>query len=126
MKNYKNANFGTWAFKNLTPHEINLCGMDGEVVQRIPPSGVVTRCTEICEIIAYVEGMIPIVRKVFGAVQNLPEPGDEILIVSSLVLTALRASIAEGGEARYDVVAPGDPVRDEKGHVVGCTCLCVL
>ncbi len=98
-------------FVNLTPHAINI----GD--KTIPPSGQVARCTEITETVGYPYG-VPLVRKKYGEIVGLPEsvPGT-YYIVSALVMTAVR---------RYDVVCPGNPVRDGEGKIVGCQALCCL
>ncbi len=99
---------------NLTPHPINIVMGDGEV-RTIPPSGTVARCRETTETVGEVNG-IPVIRKSFGSVENLPDPSSgTIYVVSALVAQAAR---------REDVVCPGDPVRDDKGQIIGCKALC--
>lgn len=97
---------------NLTPHDVNI--IVGDSVRVIPPSGTVARCKEEVEIIGEIDG-IPIVRKFFGQVENLPDPKpDTIFIVSALVAQAAR---------RPDVMCP-ETVRDSEGKITGCKALC--
>lgn len=98
---------------NLTPHAITIVMESGNIV--VPPSGVVARRSENTVTIGMVEG-IPIVKKVFGVVENLPDPVEGIIYITSALV---------GAEVkRADVMSPGDPVRDEHGRVIGCKTLC--
>jgi len=96
---------------NLTPHPVVIEG-----VGEIPPTSPPARCEEITERIGTVPGTdIPIIRKKFGKVVNLPEPqNDTIYIVSLPVAQAVR---------RADVLAIGEPIRNEKGQVIGAKSL---
>lgn len=121
---------------NLTPHEINI---NGEI---FPPSGQVARVEEKTEIVRSisVDGIkVPIIKKIFGKVQNLPEPTccicgapackeghkynndhfaeETIFVVSLLVAQAV---------SRSDVLAIGETVRNDKGQVVGAKSLAVV
>lgn len=97
-------------YVNLTPHQINL--NNG---RSFPASGQVARIT-----VGFSEVKDDLCWQVFGAVDNLPAPQEGVrLIVSALVLTALRGS-------RSDVVAPAtnhpECVRNEQGHIVSVPC----
>ncbi len=100
---------------NLTPHEIILNG------KLFPPSGRAARVEEKIEImrIISIDGIeIPIIRKTFGEVQNLPAPEPQtIFVVSLLVAQAIN---------RPDVLAIGETLRNEKGQVVGAKSLAVV
>jgi hypothetical protein len=64
------------------------------------------------ELVDRVDG-IDLSRATFGAVDNVPEiVHGTYYIVSMLVRSAL--------SYRYDLVSPGELVRDEKGNVIGC------
>jgi len=77
--------------------------------------GKVPRVSEKIEYIGFVNG-IPIVRRVLGNVQDLPEKKeDTYLIVSQLV--------ADACLGRDDLLVPADLVRDEQGRVIGCRAL---
>jgi hypothetical protein len=98
---------------NLTPHDINVV-LENEVVV-YPKSGAVARCAETSVVVGTLNG-VPIVKKEFGGVENLP-PYQEgtFYVVSALVASAVK---------RADVVSPGDAVRDENGVIIGCKSLC--
>lgn len=96
---------------NLTQHVINVRRKDGETVS-FTPSGMVARVAATATEVGSVEG-IALRKTVFGAVENLPEPeADTILIVSALV----RGAVPE----RTDVVSPGVLLRGEDGQPTGC------
>ena len=95
-------------FINLTPHSIN------EIVsgKSFPPSGIIARVSSNSIQTDTIQG-IPMYRTSFGETVNLPDEVDDvILIVSGMVLDANRN--------RYDLVAPGELVRDDKGNPIGC------
>lgn len=96
---------------NLTPHDINIIGNDGQVLQTFPASGDLARCQVSREQVGEVNG-IPVNRTVFGAVTGLPEQQEGVVyIVSALVAQATK---------RDDVLIPDDAVRDEQGRIIGC------
>ena len=98
-------------FVNLTPHPINLHLPDGSV-QTFAPSGAVARAAETRTQRGTLDG-VAVELVAFGAVDGLPaQAADTLLIVSGLVLAACAD--------RPDVLAPGQPVRDDQGRVVGC------
>jgi len=97
-------------FVNLTPHAVNIQREDGTMLV-VPPSGELARRAETRESCAPLAG-IRTSRVVFGEVTGLPEPREGVIyIVSGLVLAAV--------PDRADVVAPGAPIRDEQGRVIG-------
>lgn len=102
---------------NLTPHDVCVNGVI------ILPSGIVARCKE--DVIAignimYRGAEIPVIKKQFSDVYDLPdaEPGT-IYIVSLVVAQALSG-------IRTDVFAVGDTIRDAKGKVVGAKSLAIV
>lgn len=97
---------------NLTPHDINIIGEIGEVVQTFPASGELARCSVSREQVDVING-IPVNRTVFGAVTGLPEQQEGVVYVVS-------ALVAQAVDGRDDVVIPDDAVRDEQGRIVGC------
>lgn len=106
---------------NLTPHPITLYSPNG--MQEIPPSGQLARIRSSSQQVGEAGG-VPIIRPVFDEISGLPDPAPETLyIVSSVVLTALRAN----GIERDDLIAPGtspndSAVRDpSSGKVIGIT-----
>lgn len=100
---------------NLTPHAIHLYFPNGTSVT-VPPSGTVARVQEITtEVAAGVPGTIRIVSISYGKPEGVPEVDGNTYLVSALVRAAL--------PHRFDVLSPGELVRDEKGAVIGCRAL---
>lgn len=96
---------------NLTPHAVNIYTKAG--IKTIAPSGVVARCAQQQILIGHI-GDIDLYKTDFGEVSGLPEPQkDTFYIVSAVAANALRGR-------RSDVLIPFDPVRDEKGSIIGC------
>ena len=105
---------------NLTPHTIILKMMDSTI--EIPPSGTVARVTTKEEYVgdAFIgDSIIPVCRRTFGEVENLPEEGN-MCIVSALVLAAV--------PDRKNTFAPDTgptAIRNEKGQIEAVTRLIV-
>ena len=99
---------------NLSPHAIHIQTGNEEIV--VEPSGVVARVSVAQKVIDNIDS-IPIVRNIYGDVENLPEAKDgTVYIVSSLVLSRI--------SNRNDVFAPDTgrtSVRNEKGQIVAVT-----
>jgi hypothetical protein len=104
--------------KNLTPHDINVLCADGSQLV-LPKSETPARCCEIVESIddLTLDG-IPIVKKTFGDVVNLPTANlpesvpDTLYVVSAIVKAAC--------PDRNDLLLVNDTVRDEQGRIIGC------
>lgn len=97
---------------NLTPHPIVIRTEDSNIV--IPPSGRVARVSTTEEVVDSIIG-VPVVRRMFGAVEGLPED-DTPCVVSALVLAAV--------PGRPNTFAPDTgptAVRDERGQIVAVT-----
>lgn len=95
-------------FTNLCPHDIVLLIDSKETV--FPRSGNIARREEMVVPAGSVNG-IPVVRKVYGPVENLPEPRQwEYFIVSGMVREAL--------PDRKDLLSPGETVRDAQGRII--------
>lgn len=106
-------------FVNLTPHVLNIVDDSGNTILSVAPSGTVARVATQQTVVGNVAG-IDVVRTVFGDVDGLPSPQDDVVyIVSTLVLQALKAN----GVDRDDVVAPdtspASVVRNADGQIVG-------
>ncbi|GIV35431.1 MAG: hypothetical protein KatS3mg031_2966 [Chitinophagales bacterium] len=102
---------------NLTPHPLRIFS-GGKIIDLLP-SGEVARCKEITHnigVVSYDGAEIPIVRKKFSEVSNLPEKEEGTIYVTS--------SIVAQAAMREDVVSPGDSIRDENGYIIGCKSLC--
>lgn len=99
-------------FINLTPHVINLPD------RTIPPSGKVARVSEESEQL-YELGGIPILRKKFKIVHNLPDPQPNVYYVVSYI-------VAQTVQGRRDILIPGGLIRNGRGRVTGCKYFCVI
>lgn len=96
---------------NLTPHDITV--VTHTATSTIPKSGTVARVSQVSTIVDVIND-IPISIVKFGDVVGLPDfDHDTRLIVSSMVKNAV-------GNTRYDLLSPGDLVRDDSGNVIGC------
>ena len=97
---------------NLTPHAINFVTENGAPVCTIEPSGSIARVSCSTVKIGEING-IPVTANEYGEVEGLPLPEEgTIYLVSSLV--------AGRCPDRKDVFIPNEPVRNEKGMIVGC------
>lgn len=98
---------------NLTPHTINV-QLDSGMVS-FPPSGTVARVvTEEIENGNY--SGIPVISRTLGKVEGIPEYTGEAILVSTMVLEALKG--------RPNTFAPDTgktAIRDEKGFIVAVT-----
>jgi hypothetical protein len=93
---------------NYTPHPIN----EVTTGRTFPPSGIVARVTSTSTPAGEIDG-IPIVTTTFGEIEGLPAPQEGVaIIVSGMVLDAKGK--------RFDLVAPGELVRDSNGNPIGC------
>lgn len=99
---------------NLTPHDVVVYNGD-EVIARYPSAGA-ARVSQTDEAAGELSG-VPLVRTVFGEVENLPDPQDGVmLVVSAITATAAKAS----GRRTDDLLLPANPVRDAQGRIIGC------
>jgi hypothetical protein len=108
---------------NLTPHPVVIFVQGRQVT--VPPSGVVARVREVVEDVGEIEiqdGILVPVRRKFLAdeIDGLPDPADDTIYIVSFL-----AAQAAWERGRTDVVATGDPVRDENGRIIGVTSLYV-
>ena len=98
-------------FVNLTPHVINVVRTDGSILS-IPASGKVARCEEQRKLTNTHDG-IEYFDVRYGNVYDLPEPEFEMVYIVSM---AVRVAVP----FRFDVVSPGELVRDDAGKPIGC------
>lgn len=104
--------------RNMTPHVINIFLSSGNSVS-LEPESVSARCEEVDYEVGSVNG-IPVIKKQFGVVHNLPDPEPGVIYVTSIVVAqAVR-------KTRNDVFVVAGLVRDGGGRVVGCTALARL
>lgn len=98
---------------NLTAHDISIVRPDGTTLI-VKTNGSVARVATETEKIEPWAGLdIEFFSQIEGEVTGLPEPGYRTLFLVSL---AVRKAVP----TRFDVVSPGELVRDEKGRPVGC------
>lgn len=96
---------------NVTPHNVDICDENGNVIKTYEASGMVARVAHGWETIEYIDG-IPMVTRVNARVVNLPEPQEDTLyIVSNIILDYCYD--------RMDLIAPCQQVK-VNGRVVGC------
>lgn len=97
---------------NLTPHAITLQKSDGSIVT-YPPSGKLARVSTTEQVIDTIDG-VPVITRVFGVVEGLPEDGEPCL-VSAMVLSAI--------PGKKGVYAPdsGPTAIRENGQIVAVT-----
>ncbi len=108
------ANYKMKTILNYTPHDINIIGEDGQVIMIYPSVGVARLKTTTVGL--YTINDIPVTKTLFGVAEGLPsESTDVFYIVSGLIKSALTH--------RYDLLSPGELVRDDKGNVIGCKSL---
>ena len=94
---------------NYTPHAI----VETITGTTFAPSGKVARVAATSTPAGNLAG-VPCFSTTFGEVQGLPAPQDGVaLIVSGMVLDACKSN-------RFDLVAPGELVRNDAGQPVGC------
>lgn len=101
---------------NLTPHAITLVNEDGTVREVVQPSGALARVAAHDEVVDSIGGGFPVVSTVYGEVEGLPEPSDDVIYIVS-------ALVAQRVHGRRDVLVPARTVRDDKGRIIGCKAL---
>ena len=97
---------------NYTPHAITAFTTDTTSFA-FAPSGKVARVTSTSTPAGSLAG-IPCFTTTFGEVEGLPEPQQDVaIIVSGMVLDACKGK-------RFDLIAPGELIRDDAGQPIGC------
>lgn len=105
--------------KNLTPHNITV-DVNG-VVHEFPATGTVARVST-SSVEAGSRFNIPVIKTVYGEVEEIGKPEDhpEGVLVSALVLGRLGPEWS--GVAFAPATGPNDgAVRNDKGHIVAVT-----
>ena len=96
---------------NLTPHDVDICDRQGNVLKTYKASGEVARINHGYDDIDYVDG-VPIVVRTDEQIVGLPKEQDGVMyIVSTIVLNECKD--------RLDLLAPVQQMR-VRGQVVGC------
>ena len=106
---------------NLTPHDVNILNMDGELKIKIETDGVarcsITRFREMS--IKMDDREIRVNKTKFGNVDGLPDPQDNTwYIVSKPVAEALK-------HKRADLLIADQVMRDN-GRIIGCRALAII
>ena len=100
---------------NLTPHTVNIVAEDGTIKAEYPSEGN-ARASQVAEHVGELDG-VELVSMKFGATENLPAPAEDVYyIVSAITANAAKAE----GRTTDDLVITADPVRDDKGKIIGC------
>lgn len=100
---------------NLAPHPVKVFGDDNVVIKTYPSEGL-ARARQTSTIIDEVDG-VPVVETSYGEVSGLPEPAEGVeYIVSIITVNAAKAH----GRTTKDLLITSDPVRDDKGRIIGC------
>lgn len=97
---------------NLTPHPINVYDSENNLIKVFESEGVVRVSEKIIPLYKEVDGC-PLVVKSYGSVMGLPEPRPGVYFIVSTIVTQSEAH-------RKDLVVPSEPVRDDKGVMIGC------
>lgn len=107
--------------KNYTPHAVTIFDEDGDPIVTFAPVGL-ARAKQNAVTVGEIDlgnGVVPVKKMTFGAVEGLPETCDydERFIVSAITAQAAKEThhpIAD----KLLVVA--DPVRNSDGQIIGC------
>ena len=101
---------------NLTPHDVNI--YEGNVLLlTIKASNIVARVDVTTNILAEnINDTIPVSKSCFGKIKGLPNPEEDTIYIVSRM-------IAERAKDRDDLYITNGSVRDENGHIIGCTSL---
>lgn len=114
-------------FINLTPHDINLTVSGTQ--RTIRATGCIARAKETHEVTEHIDG-IPILSCHYGKVQVIGIKSGEIKDMPKETQGAyyIVSNIAAHmfPPERNDILVPGDPIRDDKGKIIGCQGLCRL
>jgi hypothetical protein len=93
---------------NLTPHAIHVNGNTIEPDKSYPIPRISMSRTKVDEFHG-----IPIYTNLIGNTENLPDKQDGVCyIVSTLVRI--------NNPNRFDLISPGNLIRDDKGNIIGC------
>jgi len=103
-------------FVNLTPHNINIVLVNGEVVIVEKGDGIARVASS--NVPAGTFGGVQLFRTTYGAVEGLPEPQESVMLIVSAMV---RGEVPN----RSDVASPGQLLRDQAGNVIGCQGLVV-
>lgn len=99
---------------NLTPHNVDICDENGNIIKTYEASGIDARMTFGYDDVDVIDG-VPMVVRTPRRIKGLPSPQkDTMFIVSNIIMDAC--------PDRKDLLAPVKQVRIN-GRVVGCQAL---
>lgn len=101
---------------NLTPHTVNLILSNSQELrfEKEPLMARVSTTEEVVDVLSAAPSIqIPLIKVVFGEVENLPEKE----IGTYLIVSRMVKSAANG---RADLLIPSGLVRDSNGTIIGC------
>lgn len=75
--------------RNLTPHSITVSNLTDNGRITFEPSGTVACVSTHTRVVGTIDGDIPVVEKIYGEVENVPELPCDPFLVSSMVLDRL-------------------------------------
>lgn len=97
---------------NLTPHNVDICDEDGNIIKTYEASGQIARLAQRAEVVEYIDG-VPVKVSRDRRITGLPDPRKDVTyIVSNIVLNECRH--------RKDLIAPATKFYDGN-RLVGCT-----
>lgn len=103
---------------NKTPHTIHIADDAGNIIREIPPTPPSCRVASTAKPGPALDG-VPFVETVFGEIENLPAPQEDVwYIVSQIVIAA--------ANGRPDLVRPDSgptAIRDKDGKMMACRAL---
>lgn len=107
--------------KNYTPHAVTIFDEDGDPLVTFAPVGL-ARAKQNAVTVGEIDlgnGVVPVKKMTFGAVEGLPETCDydERFIVSAITAQAAKETHHPTAD-KLLVVA--DPVRNSDGQIIGC------
>lgn len=104
---------------NLTPHAVNICDAEGNVLATFAPEGTIARAaqTDVPVGTLEVDGHeLPLVRTEFGAPVDLPDPEEGVWLVVSIITANAAKAV---GRPTGDLLITSNPVRDDAGRIIG-------
>lgn len=96
---------------NLTPHDVDICDYNGNIIKTYKASGIVARNARYTECVGNIDG-VPLMASRNERMVNLPEPQEDTMYIVSDVVRHVCAD-------RMDIMSPAEKVRIN-GRVVGC------
>lgn len=96
---------------NTTPHNVNICDDNGDVINTFPKSPFPIRLSMTSNNVGDLDG-IPLMNVSYGDT-DLPSVQNNVFYIVSALL---KQSFPD----RQDLLVPHDIVRDNDGNIIGC------